>query len=131
MSKYEIGSLFQANKFHVISYSVDYEDKVDVIRYASHMRGSRFARHCKDQMSDWYEAFCKFSQILYEERYLAKYRMQPGDLILLDNTRMLHNGGRCHITGDDWRLVYGSFVSWMDVVLKTKSLMHRPISGTL
>lgn len=105
--------------------NMDYENKIKTIRFGDHVRGSRFAHGYKDRVSDWYKAYCKFSEILYDEPYLAKYRMQEGDLLVLDNTRMLHNGGRCLITDDDRRVVYGSFISWIDVMLKIKSLTNR------
>lgn len=56
------------------------------------------------EMEQWYEALIALRQLLENPRRHLQFRMQPGDLVLLDNERVLHGRageavGKRHLLG--------------------------------
>ncbi|MFT3695850.1 MAG: TauD/TfdA family dioxygenase [Kofleriaceae bacterium] len=52
------------------------------------------------EMSAWYRAHDAFTRILRDPRFRYQFRLDPGDVLLYDNHRMLH--GRAGFTGPRW-----------------------------
>lgn len=38
----------------------------------------------------WYEAYERFSQLIHNDQNAVKVKLQPGTVLVLDNTRVLH-----------------------------------------
>jgi gamma-butyrobetaine dioxygenase len=43
-----------------------------------------------EQVSEWYLAYATFARLIREPRFIVDVSLQPGDLILFDNRRVLH-----------------------------------------
>ena len=43
-----------------------------------------------EQVSAWYRAYATFAQLIREPRFAVEVSLQPGDLMLFDNRRVLH-----------------------------------------
>jgi gamma-butyrobetaine dioxygenase/trimethyllysine dioxygenase len=53
-----------------------------------------------DRMSGWYRAYDAFMRILRDPRHHYRFRLEPGDVLLYDNHRVLH--ARTAFTGARW-----------------------------
>jgi gamma-butyrobetaine dioxygenase len=58
-----------------------------------------------DQITDFYAAYRRFAEILYSAEAQLTFRLEPGDCVVFDNTRVLHArtgfraAGRRHLQG--------------------------------
>ncbi|RUP47059.1 hypothetical protein BC936DRAFT_146184, partial [Jimgerdemannia flammicorona] len=43
-----------------------------------------------ERMQEWYEAYNTFAGLVRDPKFQYRFRLQPGDLVLYDNFRMLH-----------------------------------------
>ena len=43
-----------------------------------------------EEVSAWYRAYATFAQLIREPRFVVEVSLQPGDLMLFDNRRVLH-----------------------------------------
>jgi len=66
-------------------------DEIIAVRYNS--RSASIVDLPFDVVEDFYRAYQEFGKRLYDERYQIRFRLQPGDLILFDNERILHGRG--------------------------------------
>lgn len=88
------------------------------IYYSPPFQGPLRASHT--DLTDFYQAFTVFESLLEEKDNQFEYLMQPGDLALFANRRVLH--GRQAFdpsTGDRW--LRGSYVEWDSVKDKIRS----------
>jgi gamma-butyrobetaine dioxygenase len=58
------------------------------------------------ELAAWYDAYLRFGRMLCEERFQVLLRLEPGDLFIVDNRRVLHgrapyaaSGGERHLQG--------------------------------
>ena len=76
------------------------------------------------QIHALYEAYYKLSAMLHEEKYALLYKMNEGDIIVLNNQRVLH-GRTAFDPAITTRELHSMFLDWDDVksvfrVLKNK-----------
>ena len=43
-----------------------------------------------DALAAWYDAFLRFAGLLADERFQVRFRLDPGELFIVDNRRVLH-----------------------------------------
>jgi gamma-butyrobetaine dioxygenase/trimethyllysine dioxygenase len=69
-----------------------------------HIRASYFTmaphRLAFDRMTAWYRAHDRFFRLLRDPRHHQRFRLEPGDVLLYDNHRVLH--GRTGFSGPRW-----------------------------
>ena len=58
------------------------------------------------ELATWYDAYLRFSRMLEDERFQVRLRLDPGDLFIVDNRRVLHgrapyaaSAGERHLQG--------------------------------
>jgi gamma-butyrobetaine dioxygenase len=59
-----------------------------------------------DELGDWYEAYLRLARMFADEHFVLQLRLEPGDLFVVDNRRVLHgrapyaaSGGKRHLQG--------------------------------
>ena len=50
-----------------------------------------------DELAAWYDAYLRFARMLAERSFQVQFRLEPGDLFIVDNRRVLH--GRAPYAG--------------------------------
>ena len=57
-------------------------------------------------LADWYDAYLRLARLLEDERFQLRLRLEPGELFIVDNRRVLHgrapyaaSGGERHLQG--------------------------------
>jgi len=58
------------------------------------------------ELAAWYDAYLRFGRMLEHERFQVRLRLEPGDLFIVDNRRVLHgrapyaaSAGERHLQG--------------------------------
>jgi gamma-butyrobetaine dioxygenase len=58
------------------------------------------------ELAAWYDAYLRFGRMLEDERFQVRLRLEPGDLFIVDNRRVLHgrapyasSAGERHLQG--------------------------------
>lgn len=100
---------------------------------AGRIRGVRFnnrsmepLRLAASSVAAYYEAYRAFAELLYDEDAMVSFRLEPGDCLVLDNTRVLHartafaDGG-----GGGGRHLQGCYAD-IDAVASRLAVLRRP-----
>jgi gamma-butyrobetaine dioxygenase len=66
----------------------DRDGVVRAIRF--NPRSMRPPRTTNDRLARWYEAYLAFARMLADPRHQVRFRLDPGDLFVVDNRRVLH-----------------------------------------
>ena len=56
----------------------------------NHSRDDRFKAKNKSRLFGWYEAYSRFMQLATDHRFLINVRLEPGDIVVVHNARVLH-----------------------------------------
>ena len=75
-----------------------------------------------DEVEAWYDAYRAFARLLTSPDLEVRVRLQPGDLILLDNARVLH--GRTGFAASGERLLQGCYAE-RDGLLSRLAVLER------
>jgi gamma-butyrobetaine dioxygenase len=73
-------------------------------------------------MASFYQAYRQFARLLRDPRFEARIRLEPGDLVLLDNRRVLH--GRTAFSSSEPRLLQGCYLEH-DGLASNLSVLER------
>ena len=84
--------------------SLDARGRVCAVHYNT--RSAQPFRFPSDRVGRYYEAYQRFGRMLEEERYRIQFKLDPGDLFIVDNLRVMHgrtgyasSGGERHLQG--------------------------------
>jgi gamma-butyrobetaine dioxygenase len=75
-----------------------------------------------DQMSDYYDAYRRFAEIIDDPSMQVSFRLNPGEAFVVDNTRVLH--ARKGYSGEGTRWLQGCYAD-MDGLRSTHEAMQR------
>ena len=75
-----------------------------------------------DAMEDYYKAYRAFSEIINDQTMAVKFKLNPGDCFVLDNTRVLHSRTAYSESGSRW--LQGCYVD-KDGLLSKISTMSK------
>lgn len=93
-----------------------------------------------DDLEDWYEAAAAFHHILDSPAYKMSHRLEPGDLLVVDNLRVMHGRAAFSLfTGDaadcshqnkplsdvHSRLLEGFYTDWDDMLSSYRAVEHK------
>lgn len=67
---------------------LDLEGNIEIIRF--HHRCTMPFQFAPDMMKPYYEAYQTFSRMVNEPERQVRFKLQPGDLFMVDNERVLH-----------------------------------------
>jgi gamma-butyrobetaine dioxygenase len=93
------------------------------------LRAVRFSNHSAqpfllppDQIEPYYAAYRAFGRMRESDRYQLRIKMEPGDLYMVDNRRVLH--GRTGFTGAGTRHLQGCYIE-RDEFLSRLTMLER------
>ena len=75
-----------------------------------------------DEMQEFYAAYRRFAEIIEEPDLSVKFRLAPGELFIVDNTRVLH--ARTPFSGSGTRWLQGCYAD-KDGLLSTLAVIER------
>jgi gamma-butyrobetaine dioxygenase len=56
------------------------------------------------ELADWYDAYLRLARMLADERFQLRLRLEPGELFIVDNRRVLHGRAPFAASGGERRL---------------------------
>ena len=71
-------------------YSLHENGKVKRLILSNHNRDARFIAKNKRRLFGWYEAYYRFMELATDPRFLVNVKLEPGDMLAIHNTRVLH-----------------------------------------
>lgn len=73
-----------------IPVSVSSCGAITAIYFNDNARGSHYASSLNDKLQEWYEAYHLFASLTISPEFLVEFQMDPGQMVVLDNLRVLH-----------------------------------------
>jgi [2-(trimethylamino)ethyl]phosphonate dioxygenase len=70
----------------------------------------------------YYDAYCAFAALLQAPQYVIEFKLEAGDLFIVDNLRVLH--GRTGFSGEGSRHLQGCYAD-MDGVRSKLAVLSR------
>ena len=78
-----------------------------------------------DLMEPYYEAYRAFGLMLESPEFQVRFRLDPGDLYIVDNTRVVH--GRTEFVAEGNRHLQGCYAD-RDSLFSRLAVLNRPYS---
>lgn len=78
-----------------------------------------------DDMADFYAAYRRFAELVDDPSMAVTFRLEPGELFIVDNTRVLH--ARTAFSGSGERWLQGCYVD-KDGLISTRKVLERNVS---
>lgn len=117
-------------KFHMLSrvpiIDLDIDGSLRNINWHQMARDSRFYTSSPEETAEWYEAALALRDQLYHPDNLVQVKLQSGDMVILDNLRVMHgrHGYRAEL-GE--RLVQGGYWEW-DSVRSLRRVLRKEVA---
>lgn len=92
-------------------FRVDWTGKVSRINYNEPLRES-FLNVTVDDITDVYHAYNYLTKMFYDPRFVVTTKMIPGDMLTIDNDRLLHGRTAYDVRDDDVRWLHQAYVDW-------------------
>ena len=103
---------------------VDHDKKVKQMCYSDEFRHNHMPLEPK-LMKSFYKAYFRYSELLADERTSFWYKMKPGDLMTLNNHRVLHARSEFKDRSDNVRLLELGYFDWDCVNSKIRILAEK------
>ncbi|XP_071533113.1 gamma-butyrobetaine dioxygenase-like isoform X1 [Panulirus ornatus] len=100
--------------------SVNHEGNIQQVNFNTMVRDSFFMTSA-DKVAGWYDALSTFYRILKDPQNHIEYKMNEGDIIVFDNTRVLHGRKGYEMAHGD-RHLEGGYWEWDQVRSRRRSL---------
>ncbi|KAM9494945.1 gamma-butyrobetaine dioxygenase isoform 1-T2 [Clarias gariepinus] len=81
-----------------------------------------------DQVQPFYSSLKSFVELMRQPENVVTYRMEPGDLITFDNSRLLHGRRKYQSRGRTLRHLEGAYLDW-DEVMSRLRVLKKAIHG--
>ena len=81
-----------------------------------------------DTVAAWYDAFVLFSQLVDDARFQVRLHLEPGDLFIVDNRRVLH-GRTAYDTRAGTRHLQGCYAD-IDGLRSTVAVLRRTVASS-
>ena len=101
---------------------IETNDRSEVVHVRYNNRSIASLRLPAARMRDYYQAYRHFAEILRRPPLQIQFKLRPGDLVLFDNTRVMH--GRTAFTAEGNRHLQGAYAD-LDGVYSTLNLLRR------
>ncbi|KAK9695648.1 Taurine catabolism dioxygenase TauD, TfdA family [Popillia japonica] len=102
--------------------ALDSHGNIRTIRHSIPQRDSYFTVNIED-VKPWYKALKVFVDQIYSNA--AHFKTQPGDILAVDNTRLVHGRLGYQDTKDVKRLLVGNYLDWDEIHSKLRVLGKR------
>ena len=106
-------------------FRADKNGDVTGVAYNNYMRGPHFSHTLMDKLHEWYSAYSAFSHLLHSPKFMMELKLMPGQMIVSDNTRVLHGRTEYHLNSDDYRCMEVWCMDWDELRSKARVLMKK------
>ncbi|XP_071488571.1 gamma-butyrobetaine dioxygenase-like [Diadema antillarum] len=114
-----VGDYYQHSRVRTIR--LNGKGDVDKIVFSDHGRSAMF-RMGVDNVIATYEALAAFTDLLYDPANVFRYRMRDGDILIMDNHRVLHGREAFTMKSGSSRHLEGGYLDWDAVLSKIRVL---------
>ncbi|XP_033099273.1 gamma-butyrobetaine dioxygenase-like [Anneissia japonica] len=104
MNGFDIGPQFD-HRCNTQVIRVNWRGDVDKIAYNEYARTEYLTNISVDDMPAYYEALTKFISMAYSQEYLLEAMIEEGDIVAIDNLRLLHGRDKFEISDGKGRIV--------------------------
>ncbi|XP_033106287.1 gamma-butyrobetaine dioxygenase-like [Anneissia japonica] len=104
MNGFDIGPQFD-HRCNTQVIRVNWRGDVDKIAYNDYTRTEYLTNISVDDMPAYYEALTKFISMAYSQEYLLEAMIEEGDIVAIDNLRLLHGRDKFEISDGKGRIV--------------------------
>ncbi|XP_068626489.1 gamma-butyrobetaine dioxygenase [Battus philenor] len=108
--------------------SLDKHGEVIRVNFSIPQRGNHFPGPI-EQVKPWYEAYSLFYKL--NQQFSAKFKVDPGNILVFDNIRMLHGRSKYQDSEDNIRKLIGVYVDWDEIYSRIRSLKVKLNNETL
>lgn len=105
--------------------SLDAVGEIVAVRHNNGVRGSRFPGELMGQLYDWYSAYYKFSNLMYDPEFLVDFKLQRGQILVFDNTRILHGRTGFDLGEGVYRYLEEVYIDWDEARSKARVIMGQ------
>ncbi|XP_070565535.1 gamma-butyrobetaine dioxygenase-like isoform X2 [Ptychodera flava] len=106
------------------SVSFDRHGNLAKVHYSNALRDSRL-RMPAEKVYPYYKAIKTYDNLIHREENTIIYRLQPGDIAMFDNTRILHARKAFEVTKDAVRHLESTYLDWDGIYSKIRCLRER------
>lgn len=96
-----------------------------------HVAGLAISQHMLDisdlpqrALDAWYPAFCRFGQLLQDDRYIMRFTLEAGECIVFDNHRIVHGRAAYTATSGD-RYLRGTYADRAEMRSTYRALVSQ------
>ncbi|XP_071941809.1 gamma-butyrobetaine dioxygenase-like [Antedon mediterranea] len=89
--------------------NLDKDGQVGKISFSQHARKDGIAKIPMEQVRSFYKAVQKFASVIYAPDNLLKFMIEEGDMVTVDNDRVLHGREKFQTDGSKERALHGAY----------------------
>ncbi|XP_078000554.1 gamma-butyrobetaine dioxygenase-like [Glandiceps talaboti] len=112
------------HKWSSPTFSFDRHGDLAEVRYSNALHDVRLHMPLEN-VYPFYKAIKTYDNILHSPDNMVIYKMEPGDLIMLDNTRVLHGRMGIHVTENAIRHLVLAYMDWDNISSKMRTLREK------
>ena len=113
-----------------VLYSVSSSGDITAIYFNDDARGSHYAASLNDKLQEWYEAYHLFSSLTVSPEFLVEFQMDPGQMVVLDNLRVLHGRASSKLGDDSFGYLERAYLDWDEMRSRARVIMNKMSEGT-
>lgn len=80
---------------------------------------------CVDKLHQVYQAYHGLTNMFYQSRFVVEQKMHEGDMLTMDNDRLLHGRSAFHVKHDDKRWLQQAYMDWDVLRSKIQVLKNK------
>lgn len=98
--------------------------KVARINYNEPLREA-FVNVSVDEITEVYHAYNTLTKMFYNPQFVVKTKMSAGEMLTMDNDRLLHGRTAYEVNKNDRRWLHQAYIDWDILRSKMKVLKER------
>lgn len=106
-------------------FSVNDDGEPTAIYWSNNVRGSHFPVALIHRIREWYEAYYAFEHLMRHPDFKIEFQLQPGQMMLMDNYRVLHGRSSFEIKENQYRYCELAYFDWDEMRSKARVIMRN------
>jgi hypothetical protein len=105
--------------------SLDDSGEITAIYFSNFSRGTKYHASLNGKLLEWYEAFYAFSHLMFSPEFVIQFKIEPGQMAVFDNTRVLHGRPDFKLEADACRCLETVYLDWDEMRSKARVIMEE------
>jgi gamma-butyrobetaine dioxygenase len=105
--------------------SLDESGEITAVYFSNFARGSKYHSSLNGKLLEWYEAFYAFSHLMFSPEFVIQFKIEPGQMAVFDNTRVLHGRPDFKLEADACRCLETVYLDWDEMRSKARVIMEE------